>query len=56
MNLAEFAIKNQVLSVILILLALFGGWNAYQTMSRFEDPEFTIRTAIIFTRISRCQP
>ena len=56
MNLAEFAIKNQVLSVILILLALFGGWNAYQTMSRFEDPEFTIRTAIIFTEYPGASP
>ena len=56
MNLAEFAIKNQVLSVILILLALFGGWNAYQTMSRFEDPEFTIRTAIIFTQYPGASP
>jgi len=56
MNLAEFAIKNQVLSVILILLALFGGWNAYQTMPRFEDPEFTIRSAIIYTQYPGASP
>ncbi|MDP0589989.1 MAG: efflux RND transporter permease subunit [Candidatus Endonucleobacter bathymodioli] len=56
MNLAEFAIKNQVFSVILILLALFGGWNAYQTMPRFEDPEFTIRTAKIFTKYPGASP
>lgn len=56
MNLAEFSIKNQVLSVILILLALFGGWNAYQTMPRFEDPEFTIRSAIIYTQYPGASP
>ena len=50
MNIAEYTIKNNVLSVIVILLTLFGGWSAYQNMARFEDPEFTIRTAQIFTQ------
>ena len=49
MNLAEFTIRNKILSVIIILICLYGGWNAYQNMSRFEDPEFTIRQALIFT-------
>ena len=56
MNLAEFSIKNQVLSVIAILLALSGGWNAYQSMNRFEDPEFTIRTALINTQYPGASP
>ena len=56
MNLAEFSIKNQVLSVIAILLALVGGWNAYQSMNRFEDPEFTIRTALIYTQYPGASP
>ncbi len=56
MNLAEFAIKNQLLSVIVILLMLIGGWNAYQNMPRFEDPEFTIRTAVIFTQYPGASP
>ncbi len=56
MNLAEFSIKNKVLSVIVILLALFGGWNAYQGMNRFEDPEFTIRTALIYTQYPGASP
>ena len=56
MNLAEFSIKNQVLSVILILLALFGGWDAYQNMPRFEDPEFTIRKALIITQYPGASP
>jgi multidrug efflux pump subunit AcrB len=56
MNLAEFSIKNQILSVIAILLALVSGWNAYQSMPRFEDPEFTIRTALIFTQYPGASP
>lgn len=50
MNPAEFAIKNQLLSIIVILLAMAGGWIAYNDMPRFEDPEFTIRTALIITQ------
>ena len=56
MNLAEFSIKNQLLSVIAILLALSGGWNAYQSMNRLEDPEFTIRTASIHTQYPGASP
>ncbi|MEM6884950.1 MAG: efflux RND transporter permease subunit [Verrucomicrobiota bacterium] len=50
MNLAEFTVKNRVLSVIVILLTVGAGWNAYQNMARFEDPEFTIRTAKVITQ------
>lgn len=56
MNIAEFSIKNQVLSVIVILLAAFGGYNAYKNMARFEDPEFTIRTALVFTQYPGASP
>ncbi len=50
MNIAEFTIKNTVLSVIVILLTIMGGWIAYQNMARFEDPEFTIRQALVITQ------
>ncbi len=56
MNIAEFTIKNKMLSIIVILLAVFGGWNAYQTMPRFEDPEFTIRQAVVFTQYPGATP
>jgi len=56
MNIAELSIKNKVLSVIVILLCLVGGWNAYQSMARFEDPEFTIRQALIFTAYPGASP
>ena len=56
MNIAEFTIKNTVLSVIVILLTLVGGWQAYQDMARFEDPEFTIRQALIITGYPGASP
>ena len=56
MNLAEFSIKNTVLSVIVILLTIFGGWFAYKSMPRFEDPEFTIRIAQIVVQYPGASP
>ncbi|GDY26397.1 multidrug transporter AcrB [Agarivorans sp. Toyoura001] len=56
MNIAEFTIKNTVLSVIVMLLTIVGGWHAYQNMARFEDPEFTIRQAVIVTSYPGASP
>jgi len=49
MDIAAFSIRNRLIMWIVIVLSLFAGWTAYQQMPRFEDPEFTIRTAKIFT-------
>ena len=49
MDIAAFSIRNRLIMWIVITLSLFAGWTAYQQMPRFEDPEFTIRTAKIFT-------
>ena len=56
MNLAEFAIKNQVLSVIVVVLTMAGGWVAYKDMPRFEDPEFLIRTAQVIAQYQGANP
>ena len=56
MNLAEFTIRNKVLSVIVILLTIVGGWTAYQEMPRFEDPEFTIRSAQVIAQYPGASP
>lgn len=55
-NIAEFTIKNTVLSIIVILLAILGGWTAYESMPRFEDPEFTIRSALVITQYPGASP
>ena len=49
MNPAEFTIKNRLLSIVVILITIYGGWKAYKEMARFEDPEFIIRIAQIIT-------
>lgn len=56
MNFAEFSIRNQVFSVIVILLALLGGWTSYQHMPRLEDPDFTIRSALVITHYPGASP
>lgn len=49
MNIGIFAIKNRLITVLVIIASLVTGWSAYQNMPRFEDPEFTIRTAVVIT-------
>ncbi|MBC7003658.1 efflux RND transporter permease subunit [Photobacterium sp. BZF1] len=56
MNPAVVSIKNKLLMVIFILATLFAGWQSYQTMPRFEDPEFVIRSAIILTEYPGATP
>ncbi len=56
MNPAEFAIKNRLISVIVIILVTVGGLLAFKNMPRFEDPEFTIRTAQIITQYPGATP
>jgi len=50
MNPAEFSIRNRLICFIVIFGALVSGWFAYENMARFEDPEFTIREAVIITQ------
>ncbi|MEO1474744.1 MAG: efflux RND transporter permease subunit [Pseudomonadota bacterium] len=50
MNPAEFSIRNRLICFIVIIGALVSGWFAYENMARFEDPEFTIREAVIITQ------
>ena len=49
MNIAEFAIKNKALTLISIFLILTVGLFAYKKIGRLEDPEFTIKEAVIMT-------
>jgi multidrug efflux pump subunit AcrB len=49
MNLAEIAIRNRTTTLVLTAAFLFGGINAFQGLSRLEDPEFTIKDALVMT-------
>lgn len=56
MNPGIFAMKNRLITMIVILASLLGGWYAYENMARFEDPEFTIRTAVVITQYPGATP
>ena len=49
MNLADVALRNRTTTLVLTAGLLFGGISAYGNLSRLEDPEFTIKDALVFT-------
>lgn len=49
MNIAEYSIKRSVVIWMIIVLLIGGGIYAYRNLARYEDPEFTIKDAIVLT-------
>ena len=49
MNPGEFSIKNNRVILVAMALAMIGGIIAYLNIGRLEDPEFTIKQALIIT-------
>ena len=49
MNPGEFSVRNNRVVFVAMLFVLVGGFVAYQQMGRLEDPEFTIKEALIIT-------
>ena len=56
MDLTRFAIEKDRVTAVVLLVALFGGVSAYRTMSRAEDPGFTVRAAQVFTGFPGASP
>ncbi len=49
MNLAELAIRHRVTSMVLTTVFFVGGIISFNNLSRLEDPEFTIKEALVIT-------
>lgn len=49
MNIAELSIKKNVITITLTLVLIYAGIKSFQSLPRLEDPEFTIKEAIILT-------
>ena len=49
MNIAEFAIKKNVITMVMTVFVVIAGIVAYGNLSRLEDPEFTLKNATIMT-------
>jgi multidrug efflux pump subunit AcrB len=49
MNPAKIALDRNIVTWVVIALLLLGGVHSFQTMARLEDPEFTIKDAVVIT-------
>ena len=49
MDIAAIAIKNRVVTLVMTVIMVVVGIESFQNMSRLEDPEFTIKDALVMT-------
>lgn len=56
MDIAKLSIKSSVISWMFALLMLVGGIISYSDLGRLEDPEFTIKEAMIITTYPGASP
>ncbi|TFH29819.1 MAG: efflux RND transporter permease subunit [Myxococcales bacterium] len=49
MNLTNFALRNRTLIIVLTFGALYAGFQSFNGLPRLEDPEFTIKEALVIT-------
>ena len=56
MNLAEIAIEKRTVTLVLTVVTIVAGLYAYENLSRLEDPEFTIKTALVITPYPGASP
>lgn len=56
MNLAQWCIDNNRTSIVIFLLIALSGISTFFSISKNEDPDFTIRTAVITTVFPGASP
>jgi len=49
-NIAQFFIERRVITLVLTVVMIGAGLSSYQGLSRLEDPEFTIKDALVITQ------
>ena len=50
MNLTQYSISKQTISWMMVVLLVFGGVISFNGLGRLEDPNFTIKQAIVVTQ------
>jgi len=50
MKITEFCLENRTTTLVLTVVMIVAGLSAYDGMGRLEDPEFTIKDALIITQ------
>ncbi|WP_432738553.1 efflux RND transporter permease subunit [Maridesulfovibrio sp. FT414] len=56
MSLAKLTIEKKTVSVVLTIVFFLGGIKAFMDMPRLEDPEFTIKEALVITSYPGATP
>jgi len=56
MDIAKLSISHKVVSSMFMLLLLLGGIISYNDLGRLEDPEFTIKEAMVITSYPGASP
>ncbi|MCI5165625.1 MAG: efflux RND transporter permease subunit, partial [Candidatus Electrothrix sp. GM3_4] len=56
MNIGEYAIQKKTITLLFVFLLLGGGFLSYERLGRLEDPEFTIKQALVVTRYPGASP
>lgn len=56
MNIAEYSIRHKVVSWLFTLILLIGGVVSFTRLGQLEDPEFTLKTAMVITNYSGASP
>lgn len=56
MNLGEHAIHKKTITLMFVILIIGGGFLSYENLGRLEDPEFTIKEALVVTYYPGASP
>jgi len=56
MNLTDFSLRNRTPVVVLTIVALYAGMQSFSSLPRLEDPEFTIKEALVVTPYPGASP
>ncbi|PIE68397.1 MAG: multidrug transporter AcrB, partial [Deltaproteobacteria bacterium] len=49
MSLVRYSLENRAVTLVLIFFVFIGGYLSYERLGRLEDPDFTIKEAVIST-------
>ncbi len=56
MNLPRFAIEHKTLTQFIVFLLVVGGLLSYGELGRLEDPDFTVKIAVVITQYPGASP
>lgn len=56
MSITEFAVKNRTVTWLIVFLLVIFGLTSYNNLGKLEDPEFTIKSAVIATQYPGASP